>query len=318
MDRPLVSISCITYNHNLYIRECIEGFLLQKTTFPLEILIHDDASTDGTKEIIKEYENNYPEIIKPIYEAENQWSKGRRGSMIFNFPRALGKYIALCEGDDYWIDEFKLQKQVDFLEKNERYSATVHQTELLTSEHSNKARLISPYKNDLDLDLEELIRECYFHTSSLVFRKSIFDNVSNYPSKIVSIDRALFLLCGVRGSIKYFNNNMSVYRRHNNGFSSWVTFKMIKKDLQIIPWLLQIAPSLPKNALSAYTYYSFMTNVPNNIIQLLKCYAFFSYYSLKSEIDIENMRREVMKILAWRLPTLPRKILRKLRIIKKM
>lgn len=118
---PLVSISCITYNHEPYIVQALNGFLMQKTTFPFEVLIHDDASTDGTTEIIKDYAQKYPEIIKPLYEEENQWIKGRRGSAEFNFPRAKGKYIAFCEGDDYWIDENKLQMQVDFLENNPEY-----------------------------------------------------------------------------------------------------------------------------------------------------------------------------------------------------
>jgi len=101
MSEPLASISCITFNHVKYIRDALNGFLMQKTNFPIEILIHDDASTDGTEEIIREYEGKYPEIIKPLYEKENQWGKGRRGSAIFNFPRTKGKYIAMCEGDDY-------------------------------------------------------------------------------------------------------------------------------------------------------------------------------------------------------------------------
>lgn len=118
---PHLSICCITYNHAAYIRQCLEGFVMQQTSFSFEVLIHDDASTDGTEEIVKEFERKYPHIIKPLYEKENQWVKGRRGSKVFNFPRAVGKYIAMCEGDDYWTDPLKLQKQVDFLEKNEEY-----------------------------------------------------------------------------------------------------------------------------------------------------------------------------------------------------
>ena len=87
---------------------------MQKTDFPFEILIHDDASTDGTADIIREYEAKYPDIIKPIYQTENQYSKGIKVSQVYQFPRAKGKYIALCEGDDYWTDPYKLQKQVDF------------------------------------------------------------------------------------------------------------------------------------------------------------------------------------------------------------
>jgi glycosyltransferase involved in cell wall biosynthesis len=118
---PLLSVCCITYNHELYIRDTIEGFLIQKTTFPIEIIIHDDASTDKTAEIIKGYFVKFPDLIIPVLQAENQYSKGIKAYSSYVWPQACGKYIALCEGDDYWTDPFKLQKQVDFLESNPDY-----------------------------------------------------------------------------------------------------------------------------------------------------------------------------------------------------
>lgn len=124
--QPLVSICCITYNHESYIRETIEGFLMQKTKFPIEVLIHDDESTDKAADIIREYENKYPDIIKPIYQFDNKYSKGISVSVTYNFPRARGKYIAMCEGDDYWTDPSKLQKQVDFMEVNPDCSLCFH------------------------------------------------------------------------------------------------------------------------------------------------------------------------------------------------
>ena len=122
----LVSISIITYNQKDFIRQTLDGILMQKTNFAFEVLIHDDCSTDGTTEIIKEYEEKYPEIIRPIYEEENQFSKGKGIVRNFIFPRVQGKYIAFCEGDDYWTDENKLQKQVDFLEANPDYTVCFH------------------------------------------------------------------------------------------------------------------------------------------------------------------------------------------------
>ena len=119
MNTPLmVTIRCITYNHESYIRQCLDGFLMQKTTFRFEAIVHDDASTDGTATIIREYADKYPNIIKPIFETENQYSK-RDGSLrrILD-AHTHGKYIAMCEGDDYWTDPYKLQKQVDFLESH--------------------------------------------------------------------------------------------------------------------------------------------------------------------------------------------------------
>lgn len=125
-DTPLVSVRCITYNHESYITQALDGFLMQKTNFPFEVIIHDDASTDNTADIIREYEVKYPKIIKPIYETENQYSK-HDGSIgrIMN-AACKGKYIAMCEGDDYWTDENKLQIQVDFLEKHSDFSLCSH------------------------------------------------------------------------------------------------------------------------------------------------------------------------------------------------
>lgn len=114
-NKPVVSICCITYNHESYIEDTLEGFLIQETNFPFEILIHDDASTDRTAAIIREYENIYPDLIKPIYQAKNQFSKGIRINASFNLTRVEADFIAFCEGDDYWNDIKKLQRQIDCL-----------------------------------------------------------------------------------------------------------------------------------------------------------------------------------------------------------
>src|SRR5690554_6640453 len=121
---PLVSICCATFNQASFISQAIESFLSQKTSFKFEIIIHDDASTDGTASIVKKYEQEHPNLIKAIYQKKNQYSQGIKPWPNFVFPIARGKYIALCEGDDYWTDPFKLQKQVDFLEANMDVSLT--------------------------------------------------------------------------------------------------------------------------------------------------------------------------------------------------
>ena len=121
----MVSIICITYNHEKFIKTALDSFLIQKTSFKYEILVHDDASTDNTAKILKEYETKYPNIIKVIYQKENQCRKGNSPIAIL-LEEAKGKYLAFCEGDDYWVDEKKLQKQVEFLENNLQYSAVYH------------------------------------------------------------------------------------------------------------------------------------------------------------------------------------------------
>lgn len=113
---PMVSICCAAYNHAPYIARALDGFLSQKTSFPVEILINDDASTDGTPEMIRQYAKKYPDVIKPLFQSENQYSKGVAIDPAFNYSRARGKYIALCEGDDFWCDDQKLQRQVDYME----------------------------------------------------------------------------------------------------------------------------------------------------------------------------------------------------------
>ena len=123
-----VSVYCLAYNHEKFIRNTLDGFVSQKTNFKYEVIIHDDASTDNTTNIIREYEEKYPDIIKPIYQTENQYSKGIGIIPNYIVPRIRGKYVAACEGDDYWCDDYKLQKQFDYMEKHSECSMCVHNT----------------------------------------------------------------------------------------------------------------------------------------------------------------------------------------------
>lgn len=216
----LVSISCITYNHAPYIRQCLDGFMMQQTNFAFEVLIHDDASTDGTTDIIKEYEAQYPDIIKPIYEEENQWVKGRRGSAVFNFPRANGKYIALCEGDDYWTDPLKLQKQIDFLENNSEYIMCSHFRKL----HNQNTNEI--YFNEklrpVDYDLNSLITgEWFFQPVTVVFRNIVDYQIFAAHEKMTDV--VLFYHLLKRGKGMCLPELMAVYRLHNAGVWSLAT-----------------------------------------------------------------------------------------------
>lgn len=142
-SRPvLLSIRCTVYNHERYLRKCLEGFVMQKTNFRFEAIVHDDASTDNSAAIIREFAEKYPDIIKPIYQTENQYSKhnGRVRKAIDAAISPESKYIAICEGDDYWIDSNKLQRQVDFLEDNPDYTYTCHRFRIY-NEFENKSYL---------------------------------------------------------------------------------------------------------------------------------------------------------------------------------
>ena len=129
----IVSIICTAYNHEKYIRDALEGFVMQKTNFRFEAIVHDDASTDGTATIIREYAEKYPDIIKPIYETENQYSKHDGSLQKIMNEACNGKYIAICEGDDYWTDSYKLQKQIDFLESHRDYTMCCSNSEILSN-----------------------------------------------------------------------------------------------------------------------------------------------------------------------------------------
>ncbi|MCI5779181.1 MAG: glycosyltransferase [Lentisphaeria bacterium] len=179
---PMVSVCCITYNHEPYIRDCLEGFLMQKTDFPFEVLIHDDASTDRTADIIREYEAKYPDIIKPIYQTENQYSKGVKVSMVYNYPRAQGKYIALCEGDDYWIDPNKLQRQYDFMETHPEYSVCSTGFQVLMQKDGLKKTITS--KTNMTGDLSAFINgQLHLQTCTIFARRELFLRIPQLDQK---------------------------------------------------------------------------------------------------------------------------------------
>lgn len=222
MSDVLVSVNCITYNHEDYIADAIEGFLMQKTDFEYEILIHDDASTDGTAEIIREYEKKYPDLIKPIYQTENQFSKGvSRISYTFNDTRVEGEYIALCEGDDYWTDPKKLQKQVDYMEEHPDCSMTFHAAEILYEGNKGLKKKIKPYDSDTRVSIKDIIIEGGGHcpTASILYKKKILKDPPDLFFEWPVGDYILQILLADNGFVYYFDSIMSVYRKGIN--DSW-------------------------------------------------------------------------------------------------
>lgn len=232
MNDIVVSVCCLTYNHEPYIRQCLEGFIIQKTDFEFEVLIHDDASTDNTAEIIREFEEKYPHIIKPIYQTENQYSKGIKATFAYNFPRAQGKYIAFCEGDDYWTDPLKLQKQINFLEANADYSICFHPVLI-----NKNGQLVKDYitrQVPESSDIMELANGNYIHTPSVIFRKRI-ENLPNWLVDCSAGDYALHMLNAQYGKIKRLNDIMAVYRIHDSNM--WVNQDEFKMGANVISYL---------------------------------------------------------------------------------
>lgn len=217
-EPPLVSICCITYNHEKYIEDALEGFLIQETDFPFEILIHDDASTDKTADIIREYEARYPNLIKPICQTENQFTKGVNPNYKYNFPRAKGKYIALCEGDDYWISSNKIKRQFDMMEANQDIGM-VH-TDVLYIDSNNQP--IKP--PDSYYCFKDRVRQGYVFWDLLINGNSILTvsvmikrNLIEHYSEWFYFDYWLFLDVSRKSLVSFISDKMVAYRRHQGG-----------------------------------------------------------------------------------------------------
>lgn len=230
MSEVLVSVLCITYNQVDYVEDMLNGIVKQKTNFKYEVIVHDDASTDGTVDILKEYQNKYSDLLNVIYENENQWSRGVKITQKIMVPLIKGKYVAFCEGDDFWIDHNKLQEQVDFLEKNPDYVCVAHNAlcweegKLYPMDNFEQSREI--------LDREILDRKFPFlATAGKVYRKETF------------ILDDFFLECGevgdmcteyaalLKGKFYYMDKIMSVYRYRSKG--SWSN-RVRKSDYNLI------------------------------------------------------------------------------------
>ena len=215
-DNILVSVVCDVYNHEPYLRQCFDGFVMQKTNFKFEVLVHDDASTDKSAEIIIEYTNKYPDIFKPIIQKENQYSKGVGIWKTYQFPRVKGKYVALCEGDDYWTDPLKLQSQVEYMETHPGYTMCFHNAAIL-NETDVPQFPISPIVEG-DFNKNQIFEKWIIPTASVIFKYDIIQEVTK-EQQVFSGDINLFLTCASHGKIHGFYKRMSVYRIQNNGLT---------------------------------------------------------------------------------------------------
>ncbi len=224
----LVAIHCLVYNHEPYLRDCFEGFVMQKTNFRFVAIVHDDCSTDKSADIIREYETKYPDIFRPIYEIENQWSKsdGSLDRIMSEAINATGaKYIALCEGDDYWIDPYKLQKQVDFLESHSDYVACFHNARVFNGRNYKLFNSLNEKSNPTTEDI--IIRPWFIATQSLVY-KNIIKSKPKWGSEIISGDYFFELLLAREGKFYYMGDVMSVYRQEGQGISVELNTNKVK------------------------------------------------------------------------------------------
>lgn len=216
-----VSICCITFNQEDYIKDALDSFLMQKTNFKYEIIIHDDASTDNTVRILKEYKQKYPDMIKLILQKNNQYSLGKE---VFpnTFNIAKGKYIAICDGDDYWTDENKLQIQVDYMESNENCTLCAHSFNYVDKNRSI-IESVNRYKHNTRCSERDIIigDGGFFATSSLMIPAKILKDLPEYYYNCTVGDYPMQLYAMSKGEAHYISKNMSDYRINSNG--SWTS-----------------------------------------------------------------------------------------------
>lgn len=229
---PDISLCCTTYNHAEYLSEALDGMLMQKGDFRMEILIHDDASTDGTQDIIRRYAALHPGIIKPILQTENQYSKGIPINETFNFSRAQGKYIALCEGDDYWIDETKLAKQFRYMETHPDCHFCFSNAKVQDIRTGQERRFIPYYpeesalyqKPSREYTMDEMLALSFIPTASFFFRTADYTANKDFLCKPFPYGDLRFkLVFSSLGYAKLIDDDTCVYRLHvpNSALSLW-------------------------------------------------------------------------------------------------
>ena len=243
---PKVSVCMIAYKHEAYIRQAIESILAQEVDFPIELVIGDDSSPDGTAAICEEFARRDPRVrLLP---------RERNLGVMPNFTRTLlactGEYIAVCEGDDYWTDTNKLSKQVAFLDSHPDYAGSAHQATVISVNKADR-----PFRDNVraDLSTNDLLGGRLFHTASIVFKRAALDLFCNSP-QVLSCDRLLNICISILGQIKYFKESMCVYRIHGAGMSSLVTSEQLKLDLNCIPYLKQISSIFPDSRYKSYVF----------------------------------------------------------------
>jgi glycosyltransferase involved in cell wall biosynthesis len=292
-NTPLVVAVCLTYNHAKFIKHALDGFVMQKTSFPFEVIVHDDASSDGTADIVREYEEKYPNIIKPIYQTENQSQNEEKSIIRDIFSKIKSKYVASCEGDDYWTDPFKLQKQVDFLEKHENCSICFHATKVIY-ENGERSPRISPSKKQRlgksILTLKYFLKTGnIIETSSVMYRwRFIYEDITKVlPLNVNPYDYIVHLLHAQKGDIGYIDEVMSIYRKHSGGI--WFNFDKEEHSL--------------KYGISRMNFYKFLSeNFYNNSTEHTRNTDLPIFINL-TFIFAKNRRYDLLDKLFERFPT---------------
>lgn len=279
-----VIVECLTFNHSKFIEQTLEGFVSQQTNFPFVCVIIDDFSNDGEQNVIKdwiicnskkapalyqdnnadiyivEHKNNFNCTLVFYLLKENHKSRRKPKSPYYNAWKNASKYIALCEGDDYWTDPNKLQMQADFLDSHLDYSAVATQS-MIIYESGKPSHPFSKHTNDFDWEVGTLIGFRPFHTATMMYRPC--EELDNRP-RVFSGDMSMVIILSQKGKWKLMSRSTSVYRKHSGGVSSGVQISDLKRDSNAIPYYRKINPKFPERRYKAYLYYTFSVFPPHN------------------------------------------------------
>ena len=279
--KPLISVVMITYKHEAFLAEAIEGVLMQEVDFEVELIIADDCSPDGTQDIVNHYIENHPKGHWIKYH-QHEKNIGMMPNFIFALKEAKGKYIALCEGDDYWIDPYKLQKQVDFLEENPDYSVCFHMVQIL-NESTGKLENDSTHQIPETTSIIDLAKGNFIHTPSVVYRNSfiMFDPIFN---TVPAGDYLIHMLNARKGLIKKLNDTMAVYRLHDQGV--WSSQNQITINKR---WIKQMNLMIP-----------LFQDLPN-VIKELKAQRIACIRSCRNNIGMILFLRKLRDFITYRL-----------------
>jgi glycosyltransferase involved in cell wall biosynthesis len=241
---PKVSVCVITYNHENYIAECLTSIVNQKTAFDFEVIIGEDSSADKTRKICESFQRNY----NAVHLLEAGPNLGSTRNLIRTLASCRGDYIAVCEGDDYWLDPRKLYEQVKILDSNPTLAGAAHQT--ICVKAGADSRLFKVNVKDLN-DTEDLIAGRKFHTASLCFRRQVLTQFLQAPN-VYSADRMLYLCISLYGRIYYDSRPMCVYRIHQNGASSNASTNALARDFESIAFLKALKKNFPESKYALY------------------------------------------------------------------
>jgi glycosyltransferase involved in cell wall biosynthesis len=279
-NTPLVSVIMITYKHEAFIAEAIDGVLMQECDFEVELIIADDSSPDKTSLIVSKYIETHPKGHWIKY-TRHKHNKGMMPNFIWALEQAKGKYIALCEGDDYWIDSSKLNIQIDFLENQADYSAIMHQLKLNFQDENQKSEKYNGSNFDRNCSVQDVLNFSLDGTASLVFRNSLLTTPLDMLLKFKNGDTFLFLLLALGGNIKYLSRTMGVYRKHDGGltnnrlFSGYYYFIETRKFLSFA---------------DSYTNFNFSKIILESKVRLLRWTVDYNSIGLYKRIQINILK----------------------------